>query len=47
MRVTLDDAIKARETEVPDSGQVSVGKDLAGETVRVAVEIVDESEDEQ
>jgi len=42
MQVTIDDPDRVRIIEVPASGQISVGKDLADKTVRVAVEIVED-----
>jgi len=46
MEITLENADRSRTLEVSESGQVSIGRDLAGKKVRVAVEIVDGDDDE-
>jgi hypothetical protein len=42
MKVTMADADRVKTVEVSKNGQLYVGKDLAGQTVRFAVEVVDE-----
>lgn len=45
MEVTIDDAERVRTIDkVPESGQVSIGKDLAGKRVKIAVEVLDDDE---
>jgi hypothetical protein len=44
-QVIIDDAERLVTKDVPESGQVYVGDDLAGSTVRVAIEVVEENDD--
>jgi len=44
-RVIIEDAERLVTKDVPESGQVYVGDDLAGSTIRLAIEVVEEADE--